>query len=248
MWQSPVFVTTAGAILVGVVAIAFATGALGGNGSNAGANLVEPTTSYVGLTVDGTTVGATTAPVTIEIFSDFQCPACKLFITTELPSLLTDYVRPGLVRVKSNDIDVIDRNGSTESIELAAAAACAADQGKYWPFHDLVFWNQGRENQGDHDTAFIQRIAATAGLDMTAFASCDARQDLRQAVRQATNDAAGAGIAATPTLRINGQAAKGVPQYADLKAYLDQLLASVAPQQASQPASPAVPSTQPPAS
>lgn len=248
MWQSPVFVTTAGAILVGLVAIAFATGALGGNGSNAGPNLVEPTTSYVGLTATGTTVGAPTAPVTIEIFSDFQCPACKLFITTELPSLLTDYVRPGLVKIESKDIDVIDRNRSTESIELASAAACAADQGKYWTFHDLVFWNQGRENQGDHNAAFIQRIAATAGLDVTAFASCDARQDLRQAVRQATNDAAGAGIAATPTLRINGQAAKGVPQYADLKAYLDQLLASMAPPRASQPASPAVPSTQPAAS
>jgi len=242
-------VTTVGAIVVGVIAIAFATGVLGGKGAAHGANLNEPPTSYVGVPVSGTTVGSASAPVTIEIFSDFQCPACKLFITTELPSLLSDYVRPGLVKIESKDIDVIDRGGSTESIELATAAACAADQGKYWPFHDLVFWNQGRENKGDHNAAFIENIAATAGLDMTAFKTCDARQDLRQAIGKATDDAAAAGIAATPTLRINGVAAKGVPQYADLKAYLDQVLASLPPSEvASSGAAAAVPSIAPAAS
>jgi protein-disulfide isomerase len=228
-WQSPIFVTTAGAILVGVVAIAFATGALGGNGGNAGAGLVEPATSYAGLTVDRATVGSPTAPVTIQIFSDFQCPACKLFITTQLPSLLNDFVRPGLVKIESKDIDVIDRGGSTESIDLAAAGACAAEQNKYWAYHDLVFWNQGRENKGDHNAAFIDKAATGAGLDMTAFHTCDARSDVRQAIRQATTDAASTGLTATPTLVINGKTATGVPQYADLKSYLTQLLASIGP-------------------
>ena len=231
VWQSPVVVTTFGAVLLGLVVIGFATGAIGGGSGSGtgGAGLNEPATSYAGLTVDGTAVGRADAPVSIEVFSDFQCPACKLFITTELPSLLSDFVRPGEVRVVSKDIDVIDRGGSGESLELATGAACAADQGRYWPYHDLVFWNQGRENQGDHDAAFIQRIATGAGLDMAAFKTCDLRQDLRQAIRQATSDARSAGLTATPTLRINGKTFTGVPQYADLKAYLTQLIASLPP-------------------
>ncbi|HEY2915741.1 MAG TPA: thioredoxin domain-containing protein [Candidatus Limnocylindrales bacterium] len=231
IWRSPVITTTVGAIAIGLVAVGFATGTLGGGSPAGHGDLVVPPTAYVGLPVAGAIVGRADAPVTIEVFSDFQCPACKLFITTELPSLLADYVRPGLVKIESKDIDVIDRGAGTESIELASAAACAADQGRYWPFHDLVFWNQGRENHGDHDAAFINGIATAAGLDMTAFQACDAREDLRDAVRQATSAAAASGIAATPTLRINGLAAKGVPQYADLKGYLDQLLASMAPAQ-----------------
>ena len=231
-WQSPMVLATAGAILIGVVAIAFATGAFGENGGNAGsggAGLIEPPTSYTGLTVDHQTVGRPDAPITIEVFSDFQCPACKLFVTTELASLLNDFVRPGFARIESRDIDVIDRGGSTESVELAAAGACAADQGRYWTFHDLVFWNQGRENKGDHDAAFIAKVANGAGLDMATFQACDARADLRQAVRQATSDAASIGLTATPTLRINGRTITGVPPYADLKSYLTQLLGSLPP-------------------
>jgi len=232
-WQSPVVLTTLGAVVIGLVVIVFASGVLNGGGRSA--DLETPPTSYAGLTVSDASVGTANAPVVMQVYSDFQCPACKLFITTELPSLLRDFVQPGLLRIESKDIDVIDRNGSTESLELAAGATCAAEQGKYWQFHDLVFWNQGGENKGDHNAAFIDRVATAAELDLNAFHTCQARTDIRQPIKDRTTAAEAAGITATPTLVVNGQTITGVPQYDQLHSLITQLLASASPQPSAAP-------------
>lgn len=232
-WQSPVVLTSVGAVLVGILLVAFAGGIFGGGTKN----LVMPPTSYAGVTQTDESVGAATAPVVIQVFSDFQCPACKLFVTTELPSLLTDFVKPGLVRIESKDIDIIDGRSGTESLRLAVGAACAAEHDKYWDFHDLVFWNQGRENRGDHSAEFIARVATAAELDMTAWNACISRADVAQAVVTRTTDAAAAGIKSTPTLVINGQGQVGVPSYDQLHTLITQLLASYSPGPSTAPSS-----------
>ena len=231
-WQSPVVLTSVGALLIGGAIIAFAGGLFSGGNKE----LVTPPTSYGGLTQKGAAVGSATAPVVMEVFSDFQCPACKLFVTTELQSLLTDFVQPGLLRIESKDIDIIDRGSGTESLNLAVGAACAGEQGKYWQFHDLVFWNQGRENRGDHNPDFILKVATAAELDVTAWNACIAKTDLAQAVRTDTTGAAAAGISSTPTLRINGQVQVGVPTYDRLHTMITQLLATYSPTPAPSPA------------
>ena len=222
-WRSPIVLTSAGALLVGIALVALA----GGFKVGASSEVLPPDTSYVGLTVDGASVGSASAPVVITVYSDFQCPACKLFVTTELPSLLRDFVRPGLVRIESADINILDRGGS-ESLDLAAGAACAADQNRYWLYHDLVFWNQGRENQGDHDVAFIGRIAEAAGVDRAEWDACVARSDVRPAIASRTTAAATQGINRTPTLVVNGQAVVGVPSY-DQLAGLIRSMATASP-------------------
>lgn len=237
-WQSPVVLTSVAAVVIGAAIIAFAGGIFGGGTKD----LVAPPTSYAGITQTGESVGAANAPVVIEVFSDFQCPACKLFVTTELQGLLTDFVRPGLVRIEGKDIDIIDRGSGTESLRLAVGAACAAEQGKYWEFHDLVFWNQGRENRGDHSNEFIARIATAAELDTTAWSSCIAKTDLAQQVVTRTSDASAAGIRSTPTLLINGKALTGVPTYDQLHSLITQLLATYSPSPSSAPSTSPAPS------
>ena len=226
-WQSPLVLTSIGALVLGAVIIV-AAGAikLGGPGP-----LVIPTTSYAGLPVDGETVGSPTAPVTMDVYADFQCPACKSFYTTEMPKLLSELVQPGLLRIVSKDIDIIDshKSGSTESLELTVGAHCAAEQDKFWEYHDYVFWNQGGENVGDHNAAFIDRVATAAGLDMTAFHACQARTDVRQPILDATAAAGKAGITSTPTLVLGGQVIPGVPEYTQLHAYILQLVAKGSP-------------------
>lgn len=226
-WQSPLVLTSIGALVIGAVIIVAAGGIkLGGPGP-----LAVPGTDYAGLTVSGETVGSPSAPVVMQVYSDFQCPACKAFYVTEMPQLLHDLVAPGLLRIESKDIDIIDphKAGSTESLELAAGAFCATQQDRYWEYHDYVFWNQGGENVGDHNAAFIDRVANAAGLDMTAFHTCQARSDIRQPILDATAAAAKAGVSSTPTLVLGGQIIPGVPDYTQLHAYILQLVAQASP-------------------
>jgi len=217
---------SAAAIVVAAIAIGFATRPAGGNAKD----LIQPPTRYAADLTDGAAVGSPTAPVVLELFSDFQCPACRHFVNELLPRLLIDYVQPGIVRVEARDIDVIGGSRQPdESIELAAGAACAAEQDRYWQYHDLVFWNQGRENRGDHDANFIAAIADQAGVDRSAFDGCLARADIRQPIRQRTAAAAAAGIQSTPTLRLNGVVRVGVPAYDELAALIDRLAAAASP-------------------
>ncbi|HEX5451749.1 MAG TPA: thioredoxin domain-containing protein [Candidatus Limnocylindrales bacterium] len=222
-WRSPVVLTTLGAVIVGVAIIAVAAGFRLGSAPRP---LAAPTTSYAGLPVHGTTVGAASAPVVMQIYSDFQCPICERFLTTELPGLLRDFVTPGTLRIESHDIDVVDRAGGRESLELAIGGACATDQDAYWPYHDLVFWNQGPENSGYHDSAFIDRVAVAAGLDQARFDSCRARSDVRQGVLTATSTALAAGIDATPTIVVNDRRFTGLPDYGQLSSSIRQLAAA----------------------
>jgi|GEM_PF-957443 protein-disulfide isomerase len=221
-WQSPLVLVTVAALLIGVAVIALARPATRGGTTE----LVTPPTSYPAALVDGEVVGVAAAPVVIQLYSDFQCPACKLFVTTELQRLVTEFVVPGTVRIEAHDIDILGKGTPNESLELAAGAACAAKQGRYWAFHDLVFWNQGRENRGDHDAAFIARVADAAGVDRGQWDTCFAANDVRQPIVARSSGAASAGINSTPTLVVNGQRLVGVPSYDQLAALIRQLAAA----------------------
>lgn len=225
IWQSPAVLVTAAAILIGIAIIAFARPPE----APAGAQLITPPTAYPAALVDGEVVGAATAPVVLELYSDFQCPACRQFVVSQLPRLITEFVQPGTLRIEARDIDVVGRGTPNESLELAAGAACAADQDRYWQFHDSVFWNQGNENAGDHDAAFITRVADAAGVDRPAWDACFAKPEMRAPITARTAAAVGAGINSTPTLVVNGQSYVGVPDYDQLAALIRQLAASPGP-------------------
>ncbi len=201
--------------------------------------LHEPHVAYPADLIAGEAIGPADAPVVMELYSDFQCPACRLFVTEQLHRLVGEFVTPGTLRIEARDIAFLGRGGRDESLELAAGARCAAEQGRYWTFHDLVFWNQGRENRGDHSEAFVDRIAAAAMLDANAFDACLARNDVRVAITDRTREAMAAGIDATPTLVINGRSIAGVPQYEQLAALIRELAAGSSPSPATPPPAPA---------
>lgn len=201
------------------------------------AELVTPPTAYSADLTDGEILGRAEAPVVIELYADFQCPYCARLAKNLLPLVVNEFVTAGIVRVEAHDIDIVDRAGSTESLNLAVAGACAADQDRYWQFHDLVFWNQGRENRGDHDATFITRVADAAGLDRTAFDACIAETERATAVETATATAFALGIRSTPTIRINGQLITGIPEYAELASLIRGLASPSPSPEVSAPAS-----------
>lgn len=158
-------------------------------------NLVEPAEPVFKLENDGRPVlGSQTAPVTVVVFSDFECPRCA--ITHEaLEELAKEYA--GKVRV-------VARNYPLEQHENAYKAAIAAEaaheQGKYWEYAKLLF-----ANQKSLSVEKLKELATQAGLDRAKFdAALDAAK-FSDVVDRDLSEGNSAGVLGTPAVYVNGK-------------------------------------------
>lgn len=89
--------------------------------------------------IHGNAIGNPKAPITIEVFSDFQCPACKRFHDEELPLLVKDYVRRGKVYIVYRYFPLPQHPYGRKAAEIACACA---QLGKYEPAASALFAKQ----------------------------------------------------------------------------------------------------------
>ncbi len=217
-WRSPLTLLTGGAVLAGVALIAIVALAQGGGrtGGDATAGLTRPSREIPATLENGRTLGRADAPATLDVWSDFQCPACGKLAREVEQRLIADYVTPGYVRIVYRDRAFL----GDESVDAAVAARCAGDQGKFWPYHDYLFWNQKGENEGAFARDRLVSIADAVGLDRGAFEACLGSGAPRDATDAETREGARLGVVSTPTLAIGGQLRPGAPstdeQYAAL--------------------------------
>jgi protein-disulfide isomerase len=173
---------------------------------------------------DGHAVGAADAPVTVEVWADFQCPYCALFTTQVEPLIVTTYVETGQVRLVFRDLAFLGE----ESRWAAVAARLAEEQGAFWPYHDYLFANQQRENGGGFSLDRLQECAGRIGLDMTVFDAGlqidAARTTFAQIRAEFEADASRLGISATPSVVVN-DALLEASDWATVKAAVDAALA-----------------------
>ncbi len=216
-------------MLVGAIGILLIAGLLllqrGGTTTGVNGTTLQPPSSpaQTALAADRT-LGKSTAPVTLEVWSDFQCPVCGQFARTVEPALIAKYVTPGTLRIVHHDAAFQGAKSQAtydESVESAAGARCAATQGLYWPFQDWTFANQIGENQGAFSADRLKAIAAAAGLDVAAWQACVATGDEQKAVRAETSQALADGVNATPTMNLNGQVIVGLKSLPELSAIID---------------------------
>jgi protein-disulfide isomerase len=233
-WQSPFALVSVAALVVAVAIIVLNQKPAP---ANTGGELFTPPIAYATDIVDGESLGRADAPVVLEVYSDFQCPICARLVQEQFATLKSELVDTGILRIQAHDISIVGGlDLPNESVELATGAICAGRQNRYWTFHDLVFWNQGGENVGDHDAAFIAAVASRSGVDRTAWDACIAGDDIRDAVVAETRVAIGAGIHGTPTLVLNGGApVAGVPDLDGLMAAIRSLAAAASPSVTSSP-------------
>lgn len=206
----PVAVVGGGAIAVGVAAIVVG-GAFRG-GSNASVSTPERTVS-----TQGHAVGSENARVTVEEYSDFQCPYCARAAQTMDPKIEQEYVTDGRVKLVFHPMVQIGQ----ESVWAAEAAECANDQDRFWDYHDKLFDNQHGENQGAFTIDNLKRFAEELGLDTQTFNQCLDSHKYEALVKAETQDAANKGIQGTPTFVIGEQTVTGPGSYDDLKKVIE---------------------------
>ena len=151
--------------------------------------------------------GSASAPVTLTIYEDFQCPACR---ATEA------YLRPTLdrlvdnsqVRVEYHPVAFLDSASTTDySSRALGAAACVLDSAgtdTYLRMHDLLYLNQPPEGSAGLTDAQLADLAQQAGADRGAVAACMDQGTFAGWVEAATEQASKDDVSATPTILVNG--------------------------------------------
>lgn len=177
---------------------------------------------------DGSALGLASAPVVVKEFADFQCPVCKVFSDTEQGKIVNDYVKTGKVRYEFHFFNVIDMNtGGTESLHAAIASECAANQGNFWDYHEMLYANQQGEASGAFNDTRLKAFAAALGLDTAKFNSCLDSQQTKSAVVADEAAARTLNISGTPTIFVNGQEVQNPLTYSNVKDAIDAALKAV---------------------
>jgi protein-disulfide isomerase len=178
---------------------------------------------------DGTALGDPNAPVLVEVWEDFQCPACQGYSEQVEPQVTDNYVATGKARYVFRHYPFLDSNSATkESHQAANASMCANEQGRFWDYHDIVFTNWNGENQGAFSDKRLVAFSETIGLDMTKFNDCFEANRYKDQIEKDKADGEKAGVQGTPSVFVNGTLIRPgfVPSYQDISAAIDAALAS----------------------
>ncbi len=111
-----------------------------------------------------------------------------------------------------------------ESAWAAQASECAADQGKFWEYHDLLFERWNGENQGTFSKENLIKFAQDLKLDVAKFDPCLNNDETLERVKVDTLEGRQVGVSGTPTFFINGKPLVGAQRAEIFQAEIDELL------------------------
>ncbi|MGV8874678.1 MAG: DsbA family protein [Rhodococcus sp. (in: high G+C Gram-positive bacteria)] len=179
-----------------------------GDASPAANSTAGPQLTPTSLTDNGAIrFGNPDATTVISVVEDFQCPACKNFESLS-GSTLQQLADAGNVAVDYRPISILDRfsNGAMYSTRSASASICVAenDRDSWMTWHNSMFEQQPAENGTGLTDDELLAIAASAGADSPATASCITDGSYTDWVTSQTQSVIGEGINGTPNVRVNG--------------------------------------------
>jgi len=160
--------------------------------------------------------GAKNAPVTVVEFADFECPYCQQ-MEPKLAKLQQEF--EGKLAFGYKDFPLPMHSHAQKAAE---AAHCAAEQGKFWEYHDLVFSNHKL------DIAGLKENARTLNLNGDAFDKCLDSGATAAAVKANLDEAMTLALAGTPGFFINGRYLEGNLPYEALQKAVSEELARLA--------------------
>ena len=158
-------------------------------------------------------LGTDGAPVTIVEFSDFQCPYCRQVQPT-VKRLMAEY--EGKVKLVFRDFPL--RNIHPQAQKAAEAAQCAAEQKKFWPYHDKLFTAASLQIDD------LKKYAHELELNVEQFAACLDSNKYVGGIDADMQAGQNAGVNATPTFFVNGYPLSGAASYERFKEVVDAAL------------------------
>jgi len=195
------------------------------NPTDQGNQPAAPTANMADLVKNAAaTIGSDNAPVVIVEYSDFQCPFCRRWEQETKPSLLTNYINTGKVKLVYKDFPL---SFHENALNFSEAARCAGDQGKFWDMHGKIVSEQDKVTTVTVDN--IKQWATDLGLNTTTFNSCFDSKKFASAIQANQTEGSALGVSGTPSFFIGkangtGQLVVGAQPYATFQSAIDALL------------------------
>jgi len=165
------------------------------------------------------TNGSLHAPVVLVEFADYECPYCQK-VNPQIQQLKKEY--GDNLTIVFKDFPLPMHHGSEKAAE---AARCAGEQGKFWLYHDVLFYSKQIEVDA------LKEHARVLNLDTEKFDTCLDSGAETAAVKKDLEEAKGLGLTGTPSFFVNGHFFSGVVDYAALKDMVSQQMNLAAEQQ-----------------
>lgn len=154
-----------------------------------------------GIPQSGFVLGKPDAPVTMVEFADLKCPYCRDFSEKSLPTLITDYVKTGKLRVEFRvQTFVADQVTPGDSMKAATAATAAGLQNKLWNFVEIFYKNQKEEMQAYATDDWLREIGGQVpGLDIEKMMTDRKNPKVTDQIDESADKFSEAGFTGTPS-------------------------------------------------
>jgi protein-disulfide isomerase len=206
-----------GGVAAAVIAVVVGIGvAVQSNRDTTGANVVVPAGA---VDTYGIARGDANAPVTMDLYEDFQCPICKAYEGI-LGDTITKNVDAGTLRVVYHPMAFLDSQSTTKySSRALETAACVLNQDgpeAYITLHGLLFQRQPAEGSAGLTDEQLASLAEQAGASKANVERCQSNDTFTGWAKAATDAASKAHVTGTPTMFIDGHnvpiTSQGTPQ------------------------------------
>lgn len=171
--------------------------------------------------------------ITMVEFGDYQCQYCARFHNETKNQIMNNFVDTGQIKFVFKDFVINDLPSDRASTLAAEASYCAADQGKYWQYHDELYDNSRGENTGWVSENSLKQFATRIGIqNLTEFSGCLENHTHRDLVEANTQLANVIGLRSTPSFVIISNetvpiAIEGAQPFPVFKQAIDDVLANV---------------------
>ncbi|MBF0594224.1 MAG: DsbA family protein [Candidatus Omnitrophica bacterium] len=143
--------------------------------------------------------GDPSAPVKVVEYTDFQCPACA-HANGVVEKLLSTY--PGQISVEHKHFPL---SRHEHAFRASVFAECAADQGKFWPFHDVLFKSQDTWEKMLSVDNYYSELAVSMGINGARLTACVNSADAGSRVKKDMQEGVALEVKSTPTFFVNGK-------------------------------------------
>lgn len=157
------------------------------------------------------TTGNLGASIQIVEYSDFECPACRMFYP-KIEKVLEKYRDKVSFTPKNFPLDktcnrMVQKNIHLHSCELASFVRCSGEQGKFWEAYHQVFTEStiDKSRESDQVMQSLMSWASGAGIDTEALQSCVSSGRQLEKIKSEVEEAISFEIQGTPTIFINGR-------------------------------------------